>query len=133
VYIAARLAAGASEPIRRRITVAALWLAVLCPFTANYVAVPLTEVLTTFLTALAILIFLHPTAHQLELIRRNSDLLRAVRIWFLRGLVVGLGTLVRPETPLLLVAVLFVFWLRWWRRPNWKANGGHSFGSLSEC
>jgi hypothetical protein len=46
--IAARLAAGASEPIRRRITIAALWLAVLCPFTANYTAVPRTEVLTTF-------------------------------------------------------------------------------------
>jgi len=117
--IAARLAAGASEPIRSRVTIAALWLAALCPFTANYAAVPLTEVLATFLTTLAILIFLLPSANQLDLIRERSDLLRSVRMWFLGGLVVGLGTLVRPETPLLLVAVLLVYWLRWWRPLNW--------------
>jgi hypothetical protein len=117
--IAARLAAGAIEPIRSRITIAALWLAVLCPFTANYAAVPLTEVLTTFLTTLALLIFLLPSAYEFDLIRERSDLLRSVRIWFLGGLVVGLGTLVRPETPLLLAGVLLVYWLRWWRRLNW--------------
>ncbi|MGA2483178.1 MAG: hypothetical protein ABSF92_08675 [Candidatus Acidiferrales bacterium] len=120
VCIAARLAAGASEPIRRRITIAALWLAVLCPFTANYAAVPLTEVLTTFLTTLAILIFLLPSAYEPGLIQERSDLLRSVRIWFLAGLVVGLGTLVRPETPLLLAAILLVYWLRWWRPLNWR-------------
>src|SRR5439155_9090388 len=32
----------------------ALWLAVLCPFTANYTAVPLTETFTIFWTALAL-------------------------------------------------------------------------------
>jgi len=117
--IAARLAVGASEPIRRRITITALWLAVLCPFTANYAAVPLTEILTTFLTTLAILIFLLPSGYQLNLIRTKSDLLRSVAIWFLGGLVAGLGTLVRPETPLLLAAVLLVYWLRWWRPLNW--------------
>lgn len=117
--VAARLAAGASEPVRRRITIAALWLAVLCPFTANYTAVPLTEVLATFLTTLAILIFLLPSGYELNLIRTRSDLLRSVAIWFLGGLVVGLGTLVRPETPLLLAAVLLVYWLRWWRPLNW--------------
>src|SRR5438445_8191222 len=31
----------------------ALWLAVLCPFTANYTAVPLTEVFAAFWTGLA--------------------------------------------------------------------------------
>ncbi len=40
--IAARLAPEAS---RRRVAIAALWLAALCPFTANYSAVVLTEVL----------------------------------------------------------------------------------------
>ena len=117
--IAARLAPGISEPIRSRITITALWLAVLCPFTSNYAAVLLTEVLTTFLTTLAILVFLLPSACELELIQERSDLLRSVRSWFLGGLVVGLGTLVRPETPLLLAAVLLVFWLRWWRPSNW--------------
>jgi len=117
--IAARLAAAASEAVRSRITIAAIWLAALCPFTANYVAVPLTEVLTTFLTTLAILIFLLPPACQFDLIRRRSDLLRSVRLWILGGIVVGFGTLVRPETPLLLAAVLLVYWLRWWRPLNW--------------
>ena len=119
VCIAARLAAGAGEPARSRITIATLWLAVLCPFTANYTAVALTEVLTIFLTTLAVLIFLHPSAYQLDLIQERGNLLRSARTWFLGGLVVGLGTLVRPETPLLLVAVLLVYWLRWWRPLNW--------------
>lgn len=117
--IAGRLAAGTSELIRSRITIAALWLAVLCPFTANYAAVPLTEVPTIFLTTLAILIFLLPSTYQLDLIRERVDLLRSIRSWFLGGLVVGLGTLFRPETPLLLVAVFSVYWLRWWRPRNW--------------
>jgi len=117
--IAGRLAAGASEAIRSRITIAALWLAVLCPFTANYSAALLTEVLATFLTTLAILLFLLPSAYQLDLIRTQAGLLRSVLVWFLGGLVVGLGTLVRPETPLLLVAVLLAYWLRWWRQANW--------------
>jgi hypothetical protein len=117
--IAARLAVGASEPARRQITTSALWLAVLCPFTANYAAVPLSEVLATFLTTLAILIFLLPSAFALDCIRNNSDLLHSVRLWFLGGLVVGLGTLVRPEAPLLLAAVGLVLWLRWWHPRHW--------------
>lgn len=117
--IAAQLAAGASEAVRSRVARMALWLAVLCPFTANYAAAMLTEVLATFLTALAILVFLLPSAHRFDLIRNRHDLLRSVRIWFLGGLVVGFGTLVRPETPLLLAAVLLVFWLRSWRPANW--------------
>jgi hypothetical protein len=119
VCIAARLAAGASEQVRSRIAIATLWLTALCPFTANYSAVPLTEVITIFLTTLAILIFLLPSAFQLDLIQQKSNLLRSVRIWLLGGLVVGLGTLVRPETPLLLAAVLLVYWLRWWRPLHW--------------
>ena len=52
--IAARLAPASS---RRRVALAGLWLAALCPFTANYTAVVQTETLITFLTALAILQF----------------------------------------------------------------------------
>src|ERR1700741_1263446 len=40
----------------KRVFMVALWLAVLCPFTANYVAVPLTEVWAVFLTAVAFVI-----------------------------------------------------------------------------
>src|SRR5271155_1208446 len=53
--IAARLA---PSQHRQRVAIAALWLAALCPFTANYTAVVLTETLTIFLTALAILVLL---------------------------------------------------------------------------
>src|SRR2546426_3698160 len=40
-------------PANRRVRTLALWLAVLCPFTANYTAVPLTEVFAVFWTGLA--------------------------------------------------------------------------------
>jgi hypothetical protein len=99
--------------------VLALWLAVLCPFTANYTAVPLTEVLATFFTTLAIFLLLSPAAIRIDLLRAKSDLLRAVRIWLIVGLAVGIGTLVRPETPLLLLAVLAALWVRFRRSPNW--------------
>jgi hypothetical protein len=116
--IASRLAAGASESARSRIAIAALWLTALCPFTANYAAVPLTEVLATFFTTLALLIFLSPAGMEIDRIAANRDLRRGVKIWFAAGLVVGLGTLVRPETPLLLVVVLIALWLRYRRLAN---------------
>src|SRR6266446_9313438 len=58
--IADRLAAGAPGATRSRVAAAALWLSALCPFTANYAAVPLTEVLATFFATFALLIFLWP-------------------------------------------------------------------------
>jgi hypothetical protein len=116
--IAARLADGLSDASRGRIAAAALWLAALCPFTANYTAVPLTEVVATFFTTLAILIFLSPTLLRIDLLQSTSGLLRAVSRWFLGGLVAGLGTLVRPEAPLLLVAVLLVLLFHSYHRVN---------------
>ena len=99
---------------------AALWLTALCPFTANYAAVPLTEVLATFFTTLALSILLSPAAMQISRIASNRDLLCAVRVWFVGGFVIGLGTLVRPETPLLLAAALIALWLRFGRPANWR-------------
>jgi len=118
--IASRLAADAPEATRTRVAIAALWLTALCPFTANYAAVPMTEVLATFFTTLALLIFLSPAVMTPDRIFTDRDLVRSGEIWFAGGLVVGLGTLVRPETPLLLVAVLIVFWLRNRRPANWR-------------
>src|SRR5215467_2066426 len=52
------LAAGVSGKIdNKRVFTAGLWLAALCPFTANYVAVPLTEVFVVLLTAVALSFF----------------------------------------------------------------------------
>ncbi len=114
--IAARLAPEAS---RRRVTIAGLWLAALCPFTANYSAVVLTEVLVTFLTALAILVLLE--ANRREMIGASATgSARGLSPWFLGGLIVGFGTLVRPETPLLLAATGVVLAARWWRPRDWR-------------
>jgi len=118
--IAHRLATGAPDPAGTRAAAAALWLTALCPFTANYAAVPLTEVLATFFTTLALLIFLSPAGMAIDRTDSRSDLLRSAKIWFAGGLVGGLGTLVRPETPLLLGAVLIFLWLRNRRPANWK-------------
>src|SRR5258708_34944840 len=46
--IADPLATGTPDPSRTRVAAAGPWLAALCPFTANYAAVPLTDVLATF-------------------------------------------------------------------------------------
>ncbi|HKV61396.1 MAG TPA: hypothetical protein VJO16_05750 [Candidatus Acidoferrum sp.] len=118
--IGGRLAVGAPETDRSRVAAAALWLTALCPFTANYAAVPQTEVLATLFTTLVLLIFLEPAGMEVDRILSNGELLRAMKIWFAGGLVVGLGTLVRPETPLLPVAVLMTLWLRYRPPANWK-------------
>src|SRR5712664_3194436 len=52
--LAALLACSSEDSApNKRVYSVALWLAALCPFTANYTAVPLTEVFATFLTTLA--------------------------------------------------------------------------------
>ena len=94
----------------RRVFLAALWLAALCPFTANYAAVVLTETWTIFFTALAALAFT-----PLFLATQGPWLFPDER-WrkdrwsiFAAGILVGFGTLFRPETPLLLATALLVF------------------------
>jgi Dolichyl-phosphate-mannose-protein mannosyltransferase len=109
--MAARLAPSRSEG---RAALAALWLAVLCPFTANYTAAALTETLVTFLTALALLFLLEafrkPPAGPPEPASARALLTNP---WFLAGVTSGVGALVRPETPLLLAAAGLMLLLRW--------------------
>ena len=84
--IAARLAPQFS---RRRVALAALWLAALCPFTANYTAVVLTETLVVFLTALALLVLLE--AYRDSTAQNPAELLTPTSrfsLWFLGGIVV---------------------------------------------
>jgi hypothetical protein len=120
--IAARLA-----PASRRTVVAtvALWMAALCPFTANYTAVVLTEALAIFLTALALAVLVcllsdpemdFPAIHSAA----GGTVLRLAACFFLAGIIVGLGALVRPEAPLVLAAAGIALCMRWRRRANWK-------------
>jgi len=77
----------------------ALWLAMLCPFTANYTATPLSETLALLLTTIALLMLCEEHG-----------------FWgtFAGAVMVGIATQVRPESPLLLPAVGFA--LAWRHR-----------------
>jgi 4-amino-4-deoxy-L-arabinose transferase-like glycosyltransferase len=119
VLTAALAAALVPAESRSRIGVPALWLAALCPFVANYCAVPLSEVLTTFLTTAALLWLIKSirTSDSEAVLQEHRR--RAWIHWLVAGILVGLGTLVRPETPLLLVAAAIVLLVHWRRRVNW--------------
>src|SRR5258708_33643905 len=103
-----------------RVFLAALWLAALCPFTANYTAVPLTETFAVLLTSVALtslvalLVRQFPARDFLEWAKlpRRSDFMQNAAF---AGFCVGLGTLFPPQAPLLLLSsfpVLFWFGLR---------------------
>jgi hypothetical protein len=104
----------------RRAFVVTLWLAALCPFTANYTAVPMTEVWAVFLTAVALLALVAligaEWAGRAWFVRSQGIARNAGPVFALAGgLFIGMGTLFRPETPLLLVVAWMVigfFWLR---------------------
>ena len=128
--LAAMLASVANANSRpRRVFSAALWLSALCPFTANYTAVPLTEVWAMLFTS-GSLYFLALLLRRIEdpLFRLDSPHAgprRSVDYTAVgAGFLAGMGTLFRPETPLLLIAAALVyFWfflrrkelLRWLR------------------
>lgn len=114
--LAARLAPSSS---RARVVAAALWLAALCPFLANYSAALLTETLATFLTTLALLLLVAAYEATVPGAGEGDGHGTGSWTWFLGGLVVGLGTLVRPETPLVLAAVALVLVVRWCRPADW--------------
>ncbi|HTV59955.1 MAG TPA: glycosyltransferase family 39 protein [Verrucomicrobiae bacterium] len=114
--IAARLAPAES---RRRAGLAAMWMAALCPFTANYTAVVLTETLVTFLTAVAILALLETDCGQAAGVAESGRETTTPMRWVYAGLIVGFGTLVRPETPLVLAAAGVVLAVKWRRARDW--------------
>jgi hypothetical protein len=92
-----------------RVFSAALWLAALCPFTANYAAVPLTEAFATFFTAAALLplglLAGRPRNNGWLFIKKNWRFLNSFAyLSALAAFLAGVGTLFRPEAPMLLVA-----------------------------
>jgi hypothetical protein len=102
----------------KRVFLFALWLAALCPFIANYTAAPLTEVWAVFLTAVAfvllVLVSARVTGNAVSLLggRQLSDK-GMWKVAAIAGFVVGVGALLRPETPLLLITtfVALAFWM----------------------
>jgi hypothetical protein len=93
---------------RKRVFVCGLWIAALCPFTANYTAVLLTETFANFFTAAAF-VFLAALVADIEglAIPVAWPWRSKIRAWWwaaAAGFAVGLGTLFRPETPLILIA-----------------------------
>ena len=115
-----------AEPAKaNRVFLFALWLAVLCPFTANYVAVPLTEVWAVFFTALAfvllVMVTTRVTGHTVFWPRGQKEIpdKEIGKVAALAGFVVGLGTLMRPETPLLLITTFMALAL-------WMLPRGHT-------
>ncbi len=77
----------------RRAGLAAVWLGVLCPFTANYTAAPLTETLTLFCMAAALY----------GLLRWGGEMDRWV---FLLGFALAYAVFLRPEQGILAAAVV---------------------------
>ncbi|MFI5106181.1 MAG: hypothetical protein ACHP79_14765, partial [Terriglobales bacterium] len=109
----------------KRVFLAALWLAAVCPFTANYVAVPLTEVWSMFFTALTFVILVLVATLGRDAGREvfQSGGSAGKGFWSLvalTGLVVGVGTLFRPEAPLLLATSLALLGYWMLRRGEWK-------------
>jgi hypothetical protein len=93
---------------RWRVFLVTLWLTALCPFTANYTAVPLTETMATFFTTLTILflcLLLQRCRGSVFWGEATSGPLHFNEDWFaaFTGVSAGFGTLFRPEAPLLLM------------------------------
>jgi 4-amino-4-deoxy-L-arabinose transferase-like glycosyltransferase len=113
--IAALAARLAPERTRGRVGLAGLWLAAMCPFVANYAAVPLTEVLAVFLTSATLLLLVR--AWQ----REETGGVACDRFaWLGAGAVAGLATLVRAESPLLLAAAGLAIGLVCVKRRQWQ-------------
>jgi hypothetical protein len=121
--IASRIA---PEGKKRAAATIALWLAALCPFTASYTGAVITETLAAFFTTLALLaivwIVTDPALRASGEGARSLDPRDARMLagsFALVGFVVGLGTLVRPETPLVLAAAGLVLCIRWRHPADW--------------
>src|SRR5215813_2451247 len=92
----------------RPVLKAAFWLSLLCPFTANYTATLLTEVFGVFLSAVALTLLVGWTAGCWDAIfpakKRPWEWPVSPEVWAgAAGFAIGLVTLFRPESPLLLV------------------------------
>ena len=108
-----------SGQVSRRAALWALWLAALCPFTADYTAVPLTETNTIFCIALA----MFSSGRLIALIRFRA---RIAWTWLLTWLLITSlalsgAILLRPDGVLLAAAVMPGIW--WYTLRSGKKLG----------
>lgn len=121
-----------------RIFLAALWLAALCPFTANYAAAPLTEtfaILTTVLALIYLIPMVNPDHAMSDFLKwghfpRRSEFMKNAA---LAGFCTGLGTLFRPETPLILISSLPVIFFVALRRNQAAKTVRASVLAIAAC
>jgi hypothetical protein len=111
-----------------RVFLVALWLTALCPFTANYVAVALTETVATFFTTITILflcLLWLRSRGSIFWAEDSSVNSRCQTEWFavFAGVSAGLGALCRPETPLLLITACVVLAWHFLRAGQWSRQG----------
>ncbi len=93
----------------------ALWLAALCPFMANYCALPLTETLTLFTIALAF----HGLCRWVTRVRAGCE---GINRWiFVIAVALAYSILLRPEQGLLAAAVVPAMAWELWRKGGWRA------------
>jgi hypothetical protein len=119
VLLVALLAASLSPaPLRKRVTIAAIWLAATCPFVANYASDSLPEVLATFFTTAAVLVLVWACQSEFAVTDPVTKP-RPALLWFLGGVIVGLGSLVRPEVPITLAGPVVVLTVMWSKPANW--------------
>jgi 4-amino-4-deoxy-L-arabinose transferase-like glycosyltransferase len=93
------VAALALELFNERCAKLAFAFAALCPFTANYVALPLTETLAIFSAALALLL-------GIKAIRNLEEGGLSPKAWLSCGAAIGAGLLLRPDGGILLAALV---------------------------
>lgn len=90
---------------------AAMLLAALCPFLANYAATALTETLEIFFTTLALNLAVRGLDAIAGPASSSAISRRAIRIWLGCGFSIGACILLRPDGGLLLAAVgLYLLW-----------------------
>ncbi|HXP47718.1 MAG TPA: glycosyltransferase family 39 protein [Terriglobales bacterium] len=100
------VAALARRVLWERAAMAAFPLYALNPFTANYAATPLTEVLAIFFTALALLF-------AVEALVKDG-----LRWWIFCGLAIAAGILLRPDAGILLAGIGGYLLIQLFRRPD---------------
>ena len=112
----------AGKPWRDAAAIATFLLAALCPFTANYAALPLTEALEMLCTALAILFAVRGVKAFSAGSEHNTAQLNSAQLaaqshphtWVACGLAIGGAIMLRPDGGLLLITVgIYLLSLLW--------------------